>query len=81
MFIFIYIFLFHDLDVGNTDEFCYLMVEKESEELTVPGGWDVIQIDDFSSHSTYPTLVGEMMNGFIKIFGKRPGSTVQHLKM
>ena len=57
------------------------MVEKESEELTVPDGWDVIQIDDFSSHSTYPTLVGEMMNGFIKIFGKRPGSTVQHLKM
>lgn len=59
-------------NVGNTDEFCYLMVEKKSEELAVPDGWDVIQMDDFSSHSIYPTLVGEMMNGFIKIFGKRP---------
>ena len=39
------------LEVGKTEEFYYLIVEKKSEELVVPISWDVIGMDDFSLHS------------------------------
>ena len=60
-----------DLDTGG---WCYLMVEKKSEKLGVPEGWDHIELGDFTAHSKYPTLVGEIQNGFVKIFGRRPGN-------
>ena len=39
----------------------------------VPEGWDIIEMDDYASHSHYPALVREMVDGFIQIYGKRPG--------
>ena len=58
----------------TTGGWCYLMVEKKSEKLGVPEGWDHIELGDFTAHSKYPTLVGEIQNGFVKIFGRRPGN-------
>ena len=51
----------------------YLMLEKKCEKLSIPSGWDSIELEDFTAHSKYPTLVGEMKTGHIQIFGRRPG--------
>ena len=53
------------------------MIEKKAETLDVPDGWDIIEMDDFTAHNKYPTLVNEMMNGFVQIFGKRPGNFIK----
>ena len=49
------------------------MLEKKAINLMVPEGWDIIEMDDYASHSHYPALVREMVDGFIQIYGKRPG--------
>ena len=54
---------------------CILMLEVGGlpEVRPVPASWVRLELDDYSSHSSYPAIVQEIKAGWINFYGKLPG--------
>ena len=44
----------------------------------VPASWVRLELEDFSSHSSYPAIVQEIKAGWINFYGRLPGQGTQH---
>ena len=50
-----------------------LEVAGLSEPRPLPASWVRLELDDYSSHSSYPAIVQEIKAGWINFYGKLPG--------
>ena len=62
-------------DVYLTAGSCIVMLEMAglAEARPLPASWARLELDDFSSHSSYPAIVQEIKAGWINFYGKLPG--------
>ena len=50
-----------------------LEVAGLAEARPLPASWARLELDDLSSHSSYPAIVQEIKAGWINFYGKLPG--------
>ena len=50
-----------------------LEVAGLAEPRPLPASWVRLELDDYSSHSSYPAIVQEIKAGWINFYGKLPG--------
>ena len=53
---------------------CIVMLEVAglADPRPVPASWVRLELEDFSSHSSYPAIVQEIKAGWINFYGKLP---------
>ena len=54
-----------------------LEVAGLAEPRPLPASWVRLELDDYSSHSSYPAIVQEIKAGWINFYGKLPGEETQ----
>ena len=54
-----------------------LEVSSLPEARPLPPSWVRLELDDFSSHASYPAIVQEIKAGWINFYGKLPGEETE----